>query len=151
MAKSMRAQRVRDAAHSASENPYLRRLIEDEELRRNIRGAFESARSAYARMNGKGPASALEDKKVNRDLREAAAELREASERIRGRRRSRPWGKLLLIAIVGAVLAIALNEGLRKALLDRVFGAEEEFEYTSTTVTVPPEPETAETAAAEGS
>ena len=31
------------------------------------------------------------------------------------------------------MLALVLSEGLRKALLDRLFGAEEEFEYTSTT------------------
>ena len=27
-----------------------------------------------------------------------------------------------------------LSEGARKAVLDRIFGAEEEFEYTSTTL-----------------
>ena len=35
--------------------------------------------------------------------------------------------------MLGAVLAIALSEDLRKAVLDRLFGAEEEFEYSSTT------------------
>ena len=47
-----------------------KRLIEDEELRDNIRVAFEAAKDAYARMsNGKGPAkSLLDDKKVHRDL-----------------------------------------------------------------------------------
>ena len=45
--------------------------------------------------------------------------------------------KLLLIAFIGAVLAIALSEDLRKAVLDQLFGAEEEFEYTSTTAPPP--------------
>ena len=40
---------------------------------------------------------------------------------------------VLLIAIVGAVIALAVSEGARKAVLDALFGAEEEFEYTSTT------------------
>ncbi len=35
--------------------------------------------------------------------------------------------------LVGAGLALALSEGLRKKVLDALFGAEEEFEYTSTT------------------
>ena len=35
--------------------------------------------------------------------------------------------------VVGAGLALALSEDLRKKLLDALFGAEEEFEYTSTT------------------
>jgi len=38
-----------------------------------------------------------------------------------------------VIAIVGAVIALAVSEGARKAVLDALFGAEEEFEYTSTT------------------
>jgi hypothetical protein len=39
----------------------------------------------------------------------------------------------LMLAVVGAAAFLIVNEGARKALLDRVFGAEEEFEYTSTT------------------
>jgi hypothetical protein len=35
--------------------------------------------------------------------------------------------------VVGAALALALSEDLRKKVLDALFGAEEEFEYTSTT------------------
>jgi hypothetical protein len=38
-----------------------------------------------------------------------------------------------VIALIGAGLAIALSEDLRKTVLDRLFGAEEEFEYSSTT------------------
>ena len=37
------------------------------------------------------------------------------------------------IGLVGAGLALALSEPLRKKVLDALFGAEEEFEYTSTT------------------
>jgi hypothetical protein len=39
----------------------------------------------------------------------------------------------VLLLIVGAGVALALSEGLRKKVLDALFGAEEEFEYTSTT------------------
>ena len=82
--------------------------------------------------NGKGPVKAVtEDKKVQRDLRSAAESLREASDRLRGKRKKRRWGRLLVIALLGAALAIALSEDLRKAVLDRLFGAEEEFEYSS--------------------
>jgi hypothetical protein len=137
MAKSTsaRTQQAREAARSAGSNPYVRRLIEDPELRSNVREAFEAARHAYQRMsNGKGPVKALtEDKKVHRDLRTAAESLREASDQLRGKRKQRRWGRLLVIALLGAVLAIALSEDLRKAVLDRLFGAEEEFEYSSTT------------------
>ena len=38
-----------------------------------------------------------------------------------------------MIGVVGAGLALAVSEDLRKKVLDALFGAEEEFEYTSTT------------------
>ena len=140
------ARKAGEAASSLRSNPYVQRLIEDDELRANIREAFESARDAYTRIaNGKGPAKALmDDKKVQRDLRQAAESMREASEQLRGRRTKRKsrLGRLLLIALIGAGLALLLSEDLRKAVLDRLFGAEEEFEYTSTTS---PAPETATT------
>ena len=44
-----------------------------------------------------------------------------------------PAGRLILLAIIGGVVALVVSEGARKAVLDALFGAEEEFEYTSTT------------------
>jgi hypothetical protein len=38
-----------------------------------------------------------------------------------------------MLLLIGGALTIALSEGARKAVLDKLFGAEEEFEYTSTT------------------
>jgi uncharacterized protein (UPF0147 family) len=140
------ARKAGEAASSLRSNPYIQRLIEDEDLRANIRDAFESARDAYSRIaNGKGPAKALmDDKKVQRDLRKAAESMREASEQLRGKRKRRKltFGRLVLLVLIGAGLALLLSEELRKAVLDRLFGAEEEFEYTSTTS---PAPETAST------
>ena len=43
------------------------------------------------------------------------------------------FGRLLLLTVVSAGIALAVSEGLRKKVLDALFGAEEEFEYTSTT------------------
>ena len=138
-ARSTRAEKARQAARSAGANPYVRRFIDDEELQSSVKDAFGAARHAYQRMsNGKGPVRAVtEDKKVQRDLRSAAESLREASDRLRGRRKNHRWGRVILIGIIGAALAIALSEDLRKALLDRLFGAEEEFEYTSQTTPTP--------------
>ena len=144
-ARSTRAEKARQAARSAGSNPYVRRMIEDAELRQSVREAFDAARHAYQRMsNGKGPVRAItEDKKVQRDLRTAAQSLRNASEHLRGKRRRRlGLGRLLLIGIIVVGGAVLFNEDLRKKLLDRLFGAEEEFEYTSTTT---PEPETSAT------
>lgn len=131
------ASRATDIYETARENPYVQRLIEDEELRDSLRDAFEAAKGAYGRAtgNGKGAVKAVtSDKKVQKDLREAADSLREASERLRKPpKRKGGIGRLVLVAVVGAVIALAVSEGARKAVLDALFGAEEEFEYTSTT------------------
>ena len=124
------------AAVQARQNPYVQRFIEDEELRENVRSALDSARKAYKRMqNGKGPARALvEDRKLQKNLRQTADSLKQAGEQLRGKRKRRHRGrKLLMLAILGGIAALILSEGARKAVLDRIFGAEEEFEYTSST------------------
>jgi hypothetical protein len=123
------------AAYEARQNPYVQRFIEDPELRDNVRAAYDSARKAYKRMqNGKGPARALvEDKKLQKELRATADSLQQATEQLRGKRRRHRGRKLLMLAILGAAAALILSEGARKAVLDRIFGAEEEFEYTSST------------------
>ena len=74
------------------------------------------------------------DKKVQRDLRSAAENLRDASEQLRApKKRKSRFGRLVLLALVGAAIALVLSEDARKTVLDALFGAEEEFEYTSTT------------------
>ena len=130
------------AGKAARSNPYVQRIVEDDDLRENLRTAFESARKAYTRMaNGKGPAKAvMEDKKTQKELRAAATSLREAADSLRGAKRKRKRGRLgriLMISLVGAGLALVLSEGLRKKALDALFGAEEEFEYTATTTPQP--------------
>jgi hypothetical protein len=139
MANSSRAQRAREAVGAAGNNPYLRRLIEDEDLRNSLRDAVDAARDAYDRISSNGNVidAAIDDKKVHRDLKSAAENLRDASQRLRGEERKRHWGRLILVAVAGAILALVLSEGLRKSLLDAMFGAEEEFEYTSTTTADP--------------
>ena len=137
MAAKKKAAKAGAGAYAAGKavrsNEYVQRLIEDQELRENLRSAFVSAKKAYGRVNGKGPAKALDDKKVQRELKDAASSLKEAAESLRGQKKKRRKGRILLVGLVGAGLALALSEGLRKKVLDALFGAEEEFEYTATT------------------
>ena len=134
---SQTADRAGDLYSAARENPYVQRLIEDEKLRDNLRDAFESARGAYGRAtgNGKGTVKAVtSDKKVQKEMRKAAESLREASERLnKPKKRKSRLGKLIFFALVAAGLALVFSEDARKTVLDTIFGAEEEFEYTSTT------------------
>jgi hypothetical protein len=126
-----------EVAHIAKTNPYIQRLIEDAALRENVQKAIESSRSAYGRLgNGKAPAkSLLEDKKLQRDLRQALEAVRDASialtEAPRKRaRKGRRLGRKLLVVTIGAGVALAGSEKLRSKVLDALFGAEEEFQYT---------------------
>ena len=145
MAAKKKAAKAGAGAYAAGKavrsNTYVQRLVEDDELRDNLRNAFESARKAYSRMsNGKGPVKAVaENKKVQRDLREAATSLKDAAESLRDgkKKKKKRKGRLLLIALIGGGIALAASEGLRKKVLDALFGAEEEFEYTASTT---PEP-----------
>jgi ferric-dicitrate binding protein FerR (iron transport regulator) len=143
MAAKDRIGKASDAARAAQRNQYVQRLISDEELRANLLAAYGAARNAYGRMsNGKPASKALfEDRKLQRELREAANALRDASTALREppkRRRRGGAGRTLLLLLVGAALALALNEGLRSKVLDLLFGAEEKFDYASTTA--PPQP-----------
>src|SRR5919112_6818632 len=138
MAAKKKAAKAQKAAVRARYNPYVQRVVDDEDLRSDIVQAYESGRSAFGRLsNGKSPSKALfDDKKLQKDLKQAAESLRDATVALREapkKQRSGGFGRVLLLGLVGGGLALALSEGLRKKVLDALFGAEEEFEYTSTT------------------
>src|ERR1700704_4237002 len=114
---------------------YLKRILEDEELRGNLASAYGAAKSAYGRVtNGKsGTWELFEDRDLQRELSHIAESLRDASGALREphkrpRRARRRRGRSLLFLLVLGVLAIALSEGLRAKVLDLLFGAEEEFD-----------------------
>jgi hypothetical protein len=146
MSAKGRLSRAEEAARAARSNQYLQRLIEDEKLRSNLMTAYGSARSAYARMSNGKPAgrALLEDRKLQRELGEAVTALRDVtyslSEPPKRRRRRRGIARLLLLALIGGALALALSEGFRSKVLDMMFGAEEEFDYSSTTAPPTPAP-----------
>jgi hypothetical protein len=150
MAAKDKAAKAGRAAAGLKGNPYVRRIVEDEDLRQNVWQAYESIRDAYARVsNGKKPGKKLlDDKKVQKDLKQAADSLREAGAALRegpGKRRRGGLRRLFVVGVVGAGVALVVSEGLRKKVLDALFGAEEEFEYTSTTTAAPAPAEPAET------
>jgi hypothetical protein len=146
MAAKDRIGKASEAARAAQRNRYLQRLLEDDQLRSNLIIAYGAARSAYGRMNNGKPATKalFEDRKLQRELKEAANALRDASNSLREpprrRRRRRGLGRTLLLITVAAVLALALSENLRSKVLDMVFGAEEEFDYSSTAADGEPAP-----------
>jgi hypothetical protein len=125
-----------DIANIARSNPYIERLIEDPKLRKNVTTALNSTKSAYERLNnGKvHPQALLEDKKLHSELGKALGAARDATITLvntqRRRRKGLTFGRILLLGAVGGGAAIAASEGLRSKVLDLLFGAEEEFQYT---------------------
>jgi hypothetical protein len=138
MGAKKKAAKAGAAATAVKENPALQRLIEDDEVRDQIRVAYDASKDAYSRLtNGKTASKAiLEDKKLHKDLHTAAEALREAGAALKqgpAKKRKGGLGRFLLFGIVGAGLALAVSSDLRSKVLDALFGAEEEFDYTSTT------------------
>jgi hypothetical protein len=152
MAAKDKAGAAAAAAKRAGGNPYLQRIIHDDELRDNMVVAFEAAKNAYGRLtNGKAATKVLvEDKKLHKDLKRSADALRDASAALRDApKHSKPkskrkggFGRIVLLAIVGGAIAMAASESLRGKVLDALFGAEEEFDYTSNTAPASPPSET---------
>jgi hypothetical protein len=127
-----------DVANIAKSNPYIQRLIEDDSLRDNMRTAVDSSKEIYDRLSdGKTSAKALlEDKKVQSELRKVVESVRDVTialtdaPKAKARKKGRRFGRLILVAGVGGGAAMVGSEKLRSKVLDVLFGAEEEFEYT---------------------
>ena len=130
--------------------PYIQRLIQDAQLRQNVRAAFDSSRSAYARLSNGKPATKvlIEDKKLQRDVQVAVEALRDATTALteapkKQVKKSRGFGRKVMVVTLGFGLALAGSEKLRTKVLDTIFGKEEEFQYTpppSTPSTPPSSP-----------
>jgi hypothetical protein len=132
--------RAKAGEAAAQSNRLMQRLIEDEQLRSSLFSAYDAARGAYERLGNGTPAgkALLGDAKLQEEIQNAVEAIKEAAGSLREepvkkaparRRRGRP----LLLLLVGAGLALALSEGLRSKVLDLLFGAEEQFDYSSTT------------------
>ena len=120
-------------------NPYVQRLDRGRgaapEPRAGVRVRARRLRPARTTASARRSRSST-TRSCRRTSRRPPSRSATRPSRCARRPRSRSgggFGRLLLLGIVGAGVALALSEGLRKKVLDALFGAEEEFEYTSTT------------------
>jgi len=126
--------KVTDAAGNVK--PYVERALHDEELRQNVRNAYESARSIYNELLGNRGVSGVAtrvatDKDIQGELRSTISELRKAADRVQGKEaHARRNGGLLLIGIVLGILFNPFTGAqTRKWLSDRVLGGGDDFTY----------------------
>src|SRR5262245_27757007 len=87
---------------TGSARPYIERALTDEDLRVNVRNAFESARDVYnERLGGRGAipvaTRVATDKEIQERLKDAIDELRQAAERVQGKREHGARNTLLLL------------------------------------------------------
>jgi len=126
---------VSDAAENV--RPYVDRALHDEDLRDNIRAAFEAARDAYAELMAAGPplggrrasvasaaTRAATDKEIQDSLKTVVEELRQAARRVQGKEDHTTRNTVLLVT--GIALGLLFNpvtgSSTRNWLKERVFG-----------------------------
>ena len=129
--------KVSDAADTVK--PYVHRAISDEDLRDNVKAAFQAAREVYDELLGNRSVTTLAtrvatDKDIQDKLREALDELRTAADRVQGKKEHGGRNATLLMA--GIALGILFNPvtgpATRKKVADMIFGGDD-FSYEAPT------------------
>ena len=131
--------KTKDRFSDAADNvrPYVERAVKDEELRRNVKDAFDAARDVYNELiGGRGvvplATRVATDEDIQDNLRRAIDDLRKASDRMQGKEDHGTRNATLLLA--GIALGILFNPvtgpQTRSWLKDRLLGgSEDEFTY----------------------
>ncbi len=135
MAKT--TEKVRDSATNVK--PYVERALRDEELRANVKNAYDSARSIYEQLIGNRglvttASRVATDKEIQDQMRKTVEELRTAADRLQGKKHDHGARNSTLL-FVGIALGVLFNPATgpatRKWLADRIFGSSDDFTYES--------------------
>jgi len=110
--------------------PYVKRAIEDPELRDDLLAAFVAARSLYgqvAKGHGvKGKAEKVSDKDFQKQLQELVAEVTDATDRLKGDQQKGHKMRSRVMLLTGVTLGVLYNpwtgQATRDWIMDRVAG-----------------------------
>lgn len=109
--------------------PYVDRALHDEDLRDNLKEAFEAARQVYAELLGNRNLTATAtrvatDKEIQENLKKTVEELREASRRVQGKEDHGTRNTMLLLAGISAGILLNPKTGpqTRKWLMEKITG-----------------------------
>jgi len=130
--------KVTDAAGTVK--PYVERALHDEDLRENVRNAYQSARSIYDELIAKrgvaGVATRVAtDREIQGELRSAVEELRTAAQRVQGIKKDEEQhsGRNATLLLAGIALGVLFNPvtgpQARKFIADKLFGGGDDFTY----------------------
>lgn len=126
--------RILDSAGGA--RPYVERALTDEDVRKDLKNAFDAARSIYDELLGGRSAVAMgtrvaTDKDLQDDLRGIIDDLRHATERIQGKNEHKSRNTTLLLT--GIALGVLFNPmtgpATRSWLRERLLGGGDDFTY----------------------
>ena len=134
-------ERVADATSHV--RPYVERALRDEELRRNVKDAYTSARALYEQLLSRNNVThvatkLVSDEDIQTELRNVVAKLRSAAGRVhsaqeetkKASQRSARNTVLLVAAVaVGLLVNPLTGPTLRRWLKRKVFGGGDGFVY----------------------
>ena len=134
-------ERVADATSHV--RPYVERALRDEELRRNVKDAYTSARALYEQLLTRNNAShvatkLVSDEDVQTELRNVVAKLRGAASRVQTaqeetKKASQRSARNTVLLVAGIAVGLLVNPltgpTLRRWLKRKLFGGGDTFVY----------------------
>jgi hypothetical protein len=111
--------------------PYLEQLLENEDVRTNLRRARARAQQAYGTTKRKGAKKAAGDKRVRARVAQSAVAARDAvlairrgrEQELRRQQRRMRLRRVLVLLLLAGGAAAATNESVRTRVLDLVGGS----------------------------
>lgn len=114
----------------------MKELLKDEALQAQAAQALKSMQQAaqdVKKTQQQIKSHKKAEKKLSKTKKKAEQIVQEvaAEPTPKAKKKRHPIRKLVVLGTIGAVVALVVSEDARKVVLDLLFGAEEEFEYTS--------------------